>query len=94
MAVRLADALRRGALIGAHAGGPDLLRIDWFERAHLPIEAVRAEFGVVPKSEAALEAGSVGPWEAGGISPFQYDAGRRKADAEGRIYDSFGATPA
>jgi hypothetical protein len=94
MAVRLADALRRGALIGAHAGGPDLLRIDWFERAHLPIEAVRAEFGVVPKSEAALEAGSVGPWEAGGISPFQYDAGRRKAEAEGRIYDSFGATPA
>jgi hypothetical protein len=93
MAVRLADALRRGALVGAHAGGPDLLRIDWFERAHLPIDAVREEMGVVAKSDAALDAGSVGPWEAGGISPYQYEAGRRKAEAEGREYDSFGATP-
>jgi hypothetical protein len=93
MAVRLADALRRGALIGAHARGPDLLGIDWFERAHLPIDEVRAEFGVVPKSEAAVDAGSVSPWEPGGISPFQYEAGKRKAEAEGRAYDSFGATP-
>jgi hypothetical protein len=93
MAVRLADALRRGALIGAHADGPDLLRIDWFERAHLPIDDVRAEFGVVPKSEAALETGSVGPWESGGISPYQYDAGQKKAAADGRDYESFGATP-
>ena len=91
MAVRLADALRRGALIGAHAGGPDLLRIDWFERAHLPVDEVRAELGVVPKSELAIEAGSVGPWEAGGISPYQYEAGQRKAEAEGRDYDSYGA---
>jgi hypothetical protein len=93
MAIRLADALRRGALIGAHAGGPDLLRIDWFERAHLPIDEVRAELGVVPKSDLAIEAGSVGPWEAGGISPYQFEAGQRKAKAEGRDYDSFGATP-
>jgi hypothetical protein len=93
MAVRLADALRRGALVGAHAGGPDLLGIDWFERAHLPIDEVRAELGVVQKSDVALEAGSVGPWEAGGISPFQYEAGQRKAEAEDRAYDSFGATP-
>jgi hypothetical protein len=93
MAIRLADALRRGALVGAHAGGPDLLRIDWFERAHLPVEEVRAELGVVPKSDLAIEAGSVGPWEPGAISPFQYEAGRKKAEAEGRVYDSFGATP-
>jgi hypothetical protein len=93
MAVRLADALRRGALVGAHAGGPDLLRIDWFERAHLSVDDVRAEFGVVPKSDAALDAGSVGPWEFSGISPFQYEAGQKKAAAEGRVYESFGATP-
>jgi hypothetical protein len=93
MAIRLADGMRRGALVGAHAGGPDLLRIDWFERAHLPIDEVRAELGVVPKSETALQAGSVRPWESGGISPYQYDAGRRKAEAEGRDYDSYGATP-
>ena len=40
-----------------------------------------------------IEAGSVGPWEPGGISPFQYEAGRKKAEAEGRVYESFGATP-
>ena len=37
---------------------------------------------MVPKSDVALEAGSVGPWEAGGISPYQYDAGQKKAAAE------------
>jgi hypothetical protein len=94
MAVRLADALRRGALVGAHARGPDLLRMDWFERAHLSVDEVRAELGVVPKSDAALEAGSVGPWEPVGISPFQYEEGRRKATAASRDYDSYGATPA
>jgi hypothetical protein len=93
MAIRLADALRRGALVGAHAGGPDLLRIDWFARADRSIEEVRRELGIVAKSAAAIEAGSVGPWEAGGISPFQCAAGRRRAEAAGRVYDSFGASP-
>jgi hypothetical protein len=94
MAVRLADALRRGAMVGAHARGPDLLRIDWFARAHLSVDEVRAELGVVPKAEVALDAGSVGPWEPGGISPFQHAEGQRKAEAAGRDYDSFGAAPA
>ena len=94
MAVRLADALRRGALVGAHAHGPDLLQIDWFERAHLSVDEVRAELGVVPKAEVALEAGSVGPWQPGGISPFQHAEGQRKAKAAGRDYDSYGAAPA
>jgi hypothetical protein len=93
MAIRLADALRRGALVGAHAGGPDLLRIDWFARADRTIEEVRAELGIVAKSESAIEAGSVGPWEPGGISPFQCAEGRRRAEAAGRVYDSFGASP-
>ena len=94
MAVRLADALRRGALVGAHAGGPDLLQLDWFARAERSIEEVREELGVVAKSEAAVEAGSVGPWEHGGISPFQCGAGQRRSEAAGRVYDSFGASPA
>ena len=64
----------------------------WLEVEILATEAW-SELGVVPKSDAAIEAGSVGPWEAGGISPYQYDAGQRKAKAEGRDYDSFGATP-
>ncbi len=94
MAVRLADALRRGALCAAHAGGPDLLGIDWFAHAERTVDEMRDELGVVPKSELALAAGSVGPWEPGGISPFQYAAGRRAAEADGRGYDSFGAAPA
>jgi hypothetical protein len=93
MPPRLADAMRRGALVGAAARGPDLLAIDWFEHADRPVAEVRAEFGVVPKSERAIAAGSVGPWEPGGISPYQYEHARAAAEAEGRDYDSFGATP-
>jgi hypothetical protein len=94
MAVRLADAMRRGALCAAHAGGPDLLKIDWFEHAARSVDEVRAEFGVVPKAEHAIEVGSVTAWEPGGISPFQYECGRRAAEAAGREYDSYGARPA
>jgi hypothetical protein len=44
-----------------------------------------------PKSPDALGAGSVGPWEAGGISPFQLASGRRLAEAEGREYRAPGS---
>lgn len=94
MAVRLADAMRRGALVGAHAGGPDLLRRDWFADAARPVEEVRAELGVVAKSEHAIDSGSVTPWESGGISPYQFEWGHQAALAAGRIYDAYGAHPA
>jgi hypothetical protein len=93
MAVRLADALRRGALVGAHAGGPDLLARDWFADADRLVDDVRVELGVVEKSENAVACGSVSAWEPGGISPYQYECGQRTAEAAGRRYDSFGATP-
>ena len=93
MAVRLADAMRRGALVAAHARGPDLLRIDWFEHADRPVDDVRAEFGVVAKSERAVLVGSVTPWERGGISPYQYECGKLAAEAAARPYDSYGAEP-
>jgi hypothetical protein len=94
MPTRLADAMRRGALCAATAGnGVDFLDVDWFTLASQPIDEVRAAFGVVPKSALALESGSVGPWQAGGISPYQYEQGQRAAAAEGRAYDSFGASP-
>ncbi|MEZ5144344.1 MAG: hypothetical protein R2726_17780 [Acidimicrobiales bacterium] len=89
VAVRLADAMRRGALC---EGSIDFLGLDWFELADLPVEEVRARFGVVPKSEAALAAGSVGPWEAGGISEYQDAAGRAAAERDGRPYEAFGAS--
>jgi hypothetical protein len=94
MAVRLADAMRRGALCAAHAGSPDFLAHDWFAEAHRPVAEIREQFGVVPKSERAIEVGSVTPWQPGGISPFQYDYGQKAAAEAGRTYDSYGATPA
>jgi hypothetical protein len=94
MAVRLADAMRRGALCAAHANSPDFLAHDWFAEAHRPVDELRAEFGVVSKSERAIEVGSVTPWQPGGISPYQYDCGQKAAADAGREYDSYGAVPA
>jgi len=93
MAVRLADAMRRGALVAAHAGSPDLLQRDWFEDAARSVDEVRAELGLVPKSDYAIECGSVTAWEPGGISPFQFNCGQRAAETAGRTYDSYGAEP-
>lgn len=95
MAVRLADALRRGALSHGLGGQPDvdLLAVDWFALADRPVEELRSAFGVVAKSPAAEAAGSVGPWEAGGISPYQWTTAQEQAAALGRPYDSYGARP-
>jgi hypothetical protein len=100
MAVRLADAMYRGAMLAWHTNdhhpgrSTDLLATDWFEHADRPIEDVRADFGIPPRSDAAIAAGSKTAWEPGGISPFQYAHGRELAESEGRAYDSFGAEPA
>jgi len=94
MTVRLADAMRRGALSHGLHGKPDVdfMTVDWFALADQPVEALREQFHVVPKSAAALAAGSVTPWEAGGISITQLGMGQRLAELEGRIYNSFGAS--
>jgi hypothetical protein len=86
MAVRVADAMYRGAVCGR-----DLLAIDWFEYADWLLDDVRREFDIVEKSAKSRAAGSMGPWEPGGISPYQLDAGKRAAAAEGREYDCYGA---
>ena len=91
MAARVADAMRRGALC---TGSIDFMRTDWFEIADLNVEDVRARFGVVPKSPAAVSAGAVGPWEPGGISPFQERTGRALAATRSEEYDGFGAAVA
>ncbi len=88
MAERVADGLRRGALC---PGSHDFLRTDWFSLADRPVEVVRTELGIPEKSPSARAAGSVGPWEAGGITPFQVTAGQQQAAAEGRPYESYGA---
>jgi hypothetical protein len=95
VAVRIADAMRRGALCTDHETGSDsidFLRLDWFELASLPLADVRERFGLTPKSDVARAAGAVGPCEPGGISPFQERSGRALAERDGRPYESYGAT--
>ncbi|MFF0490418.1 hypothetical protein ACFYTQ_15475 [Nocardia sp. NPDC004068] len=83
MTVRMADALRRGALC---RGSIDFLALDWFALADRPVDVVRGEVELPPKDATAVRAGSVGPWDRGGISPFQANAGRQLAAAQGREY--------
>jgi hypothetical protein len=96
VAVRLADAMRRGALCHDRVTGNDsidFLRLDWFTFADLRIEEARERFSVAPKSSWAIAAGAVGPWEPGGISPFHVNAGTACAQALGCAYDPHGARP-
>jgi hypothetical protein len=83
MAVRIADAMRRAALC---TGSTDFMAADWFAIADKPVAVLRSELILPVKSEEALRAGSVGPWDAGGISPYQVNSGRKLAAAEGREY--------
>lgn len=89
VAERIADAMRRGALVD---GSIDFLGLDWFELASLPVEEVRARFHIVAKAPSAIGAGSVGPWEPGGISQFQLAQGQAQAAQRGDAYDPFGAS--
>jgi hypothetical protein len=96
LAVRLSDAMRRGANCHDRETGSDsidFLRVDWFELAPLPVADARERFSLVAKSDEATRAGSVGPWEPGGISPFQMNSGRELAARLGRTYDPLGAAP-
>jgi hypothetical protein len=94
VAVRVADAMRRGALAHtATSPSVDFLAVDWFDLAHLSLGEARTHFGLPPKSRRAVEARSAGPFAPGGISPYQERHGREAAAAVGRAYESFGATP-
>ena len=96
MAIRLGDAMTRGAWCrDTVTGAPDVdfLRVDWFALADRPLAEVRARFDLRPRGDTARAHGSVGPWEPGGISPFQVASGRDHAARRGASYESFGATP-
>jgi len=86
MSARIADAMYRGARCGR-----DLLAVDWFTYADLPVAAVQEELGIPDRSVVARGFGSKGPWEPGAISPYQLDCGRRLAAAEDRPYEAYGA---
>ena len=91
VALRIADAMRRGALCRDSVVGIDsidYLHFDWFEIAGLSVTDARRRFGVVDKSPEAIAAGSAGPWDRAGISEFQRSAGRALAQRQGRPYES------
>ncbi|HEY3142761.1 MAG TPA: hypothetical protein VGJ86_16595 [Acidimicrobiales bacterium] len=97
MAIRVADAMRRGALGRDQVldqDSIDYLRVDWFELGPLPLAEVRKRFSIQPKSPEARAAGSVSPWEPGGISEFQLHSGQSQATAQNRPYNPYGASPA
>jgi hypothetical protein len=89
MPIRLADAMRRGRQC---AEPVDYLTLDFLEMAERTVESVRQQFSIGPASAAARAAGTVGPFEPGGISPFQLNAGQQAAAARGEVYRSFGAS--
>src|SRR5262245_32472917 len=96
IAVRLGDGMRLGAMShnrGPHSDSMDYLRLDWFELPALPLDEVRELFSLQPKSDRAIAAGSVGPCEPGGLSPYQLAAGQALAESRGLEYDSYGASP-
>ena len=72
MAVRVADAMRRGRLVPRRVTGADsidFLQLDWFALADQPVEELRARFSVRPKSDEAIAAGSVDRLGAGRHQP-------------------------
>jgi hypothetical protein len=96
VAVRIADAMRRGALCRDSTLGVDsidYLHLDWFAIADLSVTEARRRFGVVDKSPESLSAGSVSPWDREGISEFQLNAGRELAKRQGRSNESGGPGP-
>ena len=95
MEVRLADAMYRAAVCRdteTDQDSVDFLSMDWFAIAHRTCADLRVRFNLLAKSAAAVEAGAVGPWEPGGISPFQLAAGQALAAARGVPYDAHGAS--
>ncbi len=91
VALRLADAMRRGALT---TGSHDFLETDWFALAGRPVPVIRTEIGLVDKAGAAVLAGSAGPWQPGGITAYQIGSARAQATAEERDYRPWAPDPA
>ena len=70
MHVRVGDALRRGRILRDQLG-TDLLEVDYHDFAAEPLDVVRDELGMLPKSARAVAAGSPGVFEEAGMTAFQ-----------------------
>ena len=80
MDVRLADAMKRGAICGQ-----DLMAIDYFEHAARPLAEMLDVLGIPEKSPEAVEAGSTSPFDAEwrrSMSEYQHHAGLAAPSAE------------
>ena len=73
---RVADGLRRGKAVSENQGA-DLLCVDFHVLAPRPVEDLREDLGIPPKSQAALDSGSPGLFDREGMSEHQ----QRVADA-------------
>jgi hypothetical protein len=67
---RIADAIRRGKVVSERYG-VDLFDIDYDNLADRPTGEVLALIGVPPKSESAIDGGSVGLFDPAGMSDTQ-----------------------
>jgi hypothetical protein len=67
---RLADAIRRGKIV-CERHGRDLFDVDFHGLSSRPIEEVREMLAIVPKSAAAVDAGSPGAFDLDGMSENQ-----------------------
>ncbi len=70
MHIRLADALRRGAVLCTTLR-TDLLEIDYHDHAHLSLGDVRDQLGIPPKSSGATDNGSSSAFDLDGMSELQ-----------------------
>jgi hypothetical protein len=68
--VRIADSIRRGKVVSQQLG-TDLFEVDYHALAALPVGEVRERLHVPVKGDAALGAGSVGPFVPEGMSETQ-----------------------
>lgn len=89
MAFRLADAMRRGAMVH---GSQDFLGLDWFTVADRPLVVLRKELGVTGK-DLPRGVTAPGPWEAGGITEYQLRMARDHALASGARYTPWHPDP-
>lgn len=83
MDVRLADAIRRGKAVAENLGR-DLFTVDFHSVAEHPVSLLAELLEIPPKSDEVIAAGSAGPFDPGGISEFQRDAGVRVAQNPAR----------
>jgi hypothetical protein len=74
---RIADAIRRGKVVCEHYA-TDLFEVDYSDLSHRPVDEVRDQLGLPPKSTGAVAGGSAGTFDPAGMSEIQRQAVARR----------------